>query len=1575
MNQTPTPYHQVQITRSMPAWVRTLHPDHTRRIVQTVRKDYMDENGSPYSWYAAAAPEEQQLLKQCIGYRDTQVKALHAVLSKLKGISEFCKPLLEARLDLATDVEKAQYVHQPFEVVSPWINPPGFEFSPPPVQEPEPTTTRPVGAAQKRSLLEAALHNFEGLDEVGPYDALTQSTHTDEALRGLEPEGFVRLCRKLDLGQQYQDHLHAVYQGTNQAEIERLWIQANRQALKVQALIASLKGLLSRRGRDALVQLCNNERFPHYGEASLHCWRFSLFGIPIHDVLLIGPDQADQNNPCILFIPNDTEHPVREYPSLQAMGAHLRQRVLHSSFRQQLIGFAHKRQQPELSRRLESALFTVTDTGIRKPREASNIHWVKTPLASDPWPVLYQSHTKRLKQDARTIAVPTADADAKARAEQLQHWLDAGMNALNVAAFFIPGLDAVMLAVFAYDIMDSVFTGFAAWEDGDTHEALGQLQSLAINVAVLAGFAVGAKALKASGFVDALESVWHGDRQVLWHADMRGYASTKTLPEQLQPDPQGLYRTPTGTYLRLEGRLHEVFEDSQGQWRVRHPNAVNAYSPRLHHNGRGGWRLAHEQPLHWDDSQLMRRLTPNDNLADADLDAARRSSGIDARILRQVHLGNERPPAQLVELIQRLAVDDETLDIIHRVRQHKPLAAYKNYALPELLQLKGWPEDHVLKVYEGAEPFGAHTRLGGDWRPGQVEIEITLSDLENGELCQVIVDQLDSGVVHALMGDIPVSEQSSKLANLLGDQLQGKHHAIFDSLRASRRVPQSVHAQTLGRQFPGLPDAVLQDLLAATNPQEQQHLAMKRVPLRIGEQARIEQARARLDRALLGLYRKSLSTADSLTLEAALRAEYPAASLAQLFDIAVSDRARAAMLLGQRPIKPRFVSPSHLAGGGLGYHLSGRGMGIEERRLQRLYPALDPIERRNMLDDLRRHGNVGEQITALERQQQILDDHLRAWVAQATPEEQPSRNQLREVLNRVWRRDYVERFTLEHMHIPALPSLPVRLDHIIRLDIDAIGLQEIPEDFLRSFPRLQQLSIRNNSLLRTSSLFRALPDAHELGGLSLIDCGITELTFNERETLASLPALRALDLHDNPLQQLSGLERFTRLERLNLSDCQLYAWPDGLTALMENPHAALHNLDLSGNAITEVPELARVLASPFVAALERADNPARWCILRNPLASEPSLQLANRRVQVEFNLWLLDASDARRSIWDQLFVENAHPELQDIVERLAEVRAMDIDVDVWPLLELISDVRSRAIALHHPDLLPHLTQRLERVALEFANAESNALADALSTLQVEVSILSEVVTTPPHPGRMFNTMRGLYARESVNGCARIIHQGRVTTRAQLRQALDQDPNLNVAQLQLPWLDPLDDLPSDQVLGDDSDLEEIRLRLREELADLLGFPEPGPLQWFYTVAPLSGATIYNVEQRVFSLEADAIARRTWIAQHPDWQIYLRTHFAERFEALNERWVGVITYLEGLQHAAARADHGLPSEVLAGVIDLLGQVLATTPVDANGQLLPVTLNEGQYLEASNLIPARLQQEQAALNEQLTAEADPN
>ncbi|KHL75308.1 hypothetical protein PpSQ1_05940, partial [Pseudomonas putida] len=177
--------HQDLITQALPEWASTLHPRHARGIVQRARASYVDEHGAPYSWYATALPEHREHLRMLTRRRDTCVTQLSNALVGFKDITTFCRPLLSSRLGLEVTVDKAQYNFQPFETVTncgPCAS--GLEVPLDAHRQGEAFVTRPVGPRQSRSLLEAALHNFEGIEQVGPYSELTCAPDDDTPLAG-----------------------------------------------------------------------------------------------------------------------------------------------------------------------------------------------------------------------------------------------------------------------------------------------------------------------------------------------------------------------------------------------------------------------------------------------------------------------------------------------------------------------------------------------------------------------------------------------------------------------------------------------------------------------------------------------------------------------------------------------------------------------------------------------------------------------------------------------------------------------------------------------------------------------------------------------------------------------------------------------------------------------------------------------------------------------------------------------------------------------------------------------------------------------------------------------------------------------------------------------------------------------------------------------------------------------------------------------------------------------------------------------------------------------------------------------
>ena len=1618
----PTPLHQSQITRTLPKWSKVLHPAHTHTVLQSLRKEYLAEDGSPHSWYATADGQAREQLHSAIETRNKYLAQVRQALAGFKDIIDFCTPLLTRQLQVSVPVDRAQYVFQPFEPeANIWVGVPDVEAPLVPDLEVDITATRPVGEPQTRSLLEAALHNFEGLAEVGTYSRLTCAAGSDTPLPGLTMADFVNHCRAVDLGKRYQEHLLATHEGVNRAEIQHLSIAANREALRVQALIARLKGLLSRLGLEALTQLCDGEPQPTYGNQALHCWNFSLFGIPVHEMLFMGPDAPDRQNPCIVYIPGDSEHPVREFASRQDAGKHLRSRLLQSEFRRALVQCAYKDRQKELADNLAHALFEKDEAGRCKPRTLPVLHFTPSLIRSDPWATLYNAHLARMKADAKTIAVPTAEVDARAREKRLKHWLELGMNVLNVAAFFVPGLNTVMLGVFAYDLMSSVFTGFEAWEEGDTRQALAQLESLAVNAAVMAGFATGAKIVQASGFVDALTSVWHEGKEVLWHPDMKPYASTSPIPDQAEPDSLGQLHVDGKTFVKLDGTLYEVFQDAEQQWRIRHPNDAQAYAPPLLHQGNARWQLAHEQPLEWDRAQLVRRLgSYSAGLDDSELDNAMRITDTDQAVLRRTHAAGVRPPALLLDTLKRLQLDNQAQHIITRVRHGLPLAAHENFALPELLRLPGWPEGNVIKVYQGPEPWGESVRYGASDTVGQVEIEVTRNDLDNGQLSQAVLAQMDEEAILQLLGDTPAEHRPSMLNHKLAQRLEQHRGALLSSLQHSQRPTLPPTAQPLARQFPGLPDSALEALLASISNVEQERLAHGRVPLRIAEEARLLQARGRLDRAILGIFRPSLANDDSQRLIQALQAEHPQANSARLLQLALGDRQHCATLLGQQPINPRFRSPLRLASGQLGYPLSGRGSQGRAlpaaRRLRALYPELSGQQISALQTELALAGDLGSVISRLEVEQRTLNRDLNRWVsASANLEERFDRQRCAARLLSASRREGGAQravLMLDYMQMEALPPFTAPMPHIRQLVLDGLQMRRLEGGFLPNFPNLETLKIIGNPDMDAETLFEALKSAPRLRELTLTNNGLTSLSATARQAIGAMPGLRVLvlsrnrlrlnsaslafltrlpldglslgsnqitldeslaaqfqdmihpkvlHLSGNPLRLAPDLRFMARLSHLDLEGCQLQQWPDSLTILMSQPQYQLRYLNLSFNRIRTLTDLPGVLRTPFARDVAARLPERRWLFNYNTLEAQTRARLGSSGVNV-----FEHAGDVPQ--WQGLFRGQASSVEEQLWRDLFDQGENAALLGVLERLAQSAEARRDAVALRERvwSLLENaaqdtvLRERLATVAGDFPPTCGDAGADAFSALEIEVLAHEAAGQAGSRPADLLNLYCKLYRRDQVNQLA-----DRISLKRSVRKQALLDGVFNG---DLPSYDELDD-PS---AFPDIDLEtglvddiELRLALRQSLAAALDYPEPSRGMLYRDTARINQTIINRVKAAVVALDTDATAREQWLNQQPGWVEYLKREHAAQFSLITDFWRPGLDYLYYCLDETADPVTSLDNSVLRA----LTSVMPEHPLDARGILRRVAITEQQYRQGVDLLTAEQQQVENGLLTSLT------
>ncbi|WP_372820967.1 NEL-type E3 ubiquitin ligase domain-containing protein [Pseudomonas parafulva] len=1618
------PYqHEQQILRTLPNWSKDLHPQHFSALLDTQRSPHLYPSGHAYDWYASALPEDQAALRNALNQRAKSVRALQASLSELKGISDFCRPLLQQYFSNEHTPDGEEHS---VDVMQYYTQAANVELPKPGQTE---TVYTPTGTPVYRSVLAAALHNFKSELDRPRFAGLRHFKGDNREFLIHNLTDFIVLTRRLDLGQQYQAHLASIYDGSKAEQIRQDSMLARRDELRVQTRIAYLKGDISQTTYNALHELCADLPTDGSETHEVKCQSLSVFGFELYELMLISI-VTPKARCVVLYLPGDSSETLKEFRSMAECHIHLRTRLLDANVRQTFIGYTAHAVQPALSTRLRNALYsnpTANDAALIA-RTTVNLDTSLTDLPSSPWSELERRHVKRMKADARSIAVPTADVDAQARLERLEFWAVIGMDILNIAAAYIPGLNPVMSLVVGAQMMESVFDALHAWEENDKAQAIAHLKSLAINTGLLVGTVAGGAVLQ-SHFVDSMHSIHVNGQERLWSPNMGGYASDLQLPSELEPNARGQYVYQDKTYVRLGEDLYEQFQDMDGQWRVRHPSDPHAYSPLLVHNDAGAWRVAHENPLAWDIDTLLERQGPvARSLSVEQRNSALLSTGLGADVLRRQLMENTRTPAQLLDAFERLRTSERISGLTRSVREGTRFAAHKNFALNALTQLPEWPSDHVLEVFAGNERAGESITYPRASMPDDHVIQLSREELENGELASIVLAQMDAEPASRLA---PVeAEQTSQVLVLqerLANQLEADRQSIFDSLRAAKVEHTSLATERLSQQFPGLPEVAVDEIVESASPQERTRMNSRdgRIPLRVAEEARLMQASIRLDRAILGLKQTDLATTDTAILRDGLQTQPPKTDAA-LFELATADRNKARQLIGQQPVRPGFRSPLRLSDGRLGYRLSGRGVPGPRARLHVLYPGSTDARINELIASLGEGRVLRDNISRLEYEWRTLSRDIDRW-AQASLDAGIDTGVGWDLMI-AWRNTQERELELTALggEVSTLPKISARFPNVRTLRLNRLGLTALEPDLLACFPALERLEIRGNPQISEPSLTLALQAAPNLRRLVLADNGLTGLSTQMQETLAAMPYLRDLDLGSNSLSlsaadidflaarrletlnlsnnhitlDASSAGRFqhmvdvrhlslrgnplgvapdvgymARLSHLNLSRCNLEQWPQGLTTLMSQRRYQLRELDLSTNRISTLPDLDDILATPFAQGIRARQVGLRWTFNYNALEQEARSGLARIQLVVHEHEGVMspteafmqaDATPAQRLLWADLFGAGENQALLDKLGLLRESADSQqqpayIRKRVWALLEAAGESTE-------------LRERLNDVAEQYPTSCGDAGTDAFSALETEVS-LQKISQGNFTLRDKWTLLRRRYRRELVNNLADRIALARSLRKAALQRMLENNGE------DIPALDPLDDtaaVPDHALLERPVDDIEIRLALRQALADELDYPEPSDNMLYRPTAQLSYKVEANVSNEVKRLDRDPAQVRQWIVEQPTWQLSLRRASASQFEAVTDFWRPGLEYLQYCRDFAAQLDGetlelepitSLSASVKKALENAIGQELPSS----NAKLQPLVLTDAQAAAAYNALRDEQTSVERGLFDSLTREVE--
>lgn len=1242
------PAHHL-ITSRLPLWTRHVHPEHWHAL----RDRHLPEQGLPgheADWFANAAPD----LREAVLASQTRLRRAQDILARalrgLKQIAEFAEPLLRQRLQRDHGFTATLADSELLSVQQEWHWQGGVY----------------TNRHDRQGLLQAALQNFSEDPGFGEFSAvalradisvqpavvqgsvfigpdlpaasveLPSETYQVTPLP-LSPASFARTCRQLDLGERYQAHLRQIFESPRRrATLHQQAVEVHKGRLRVAADLGYLRHALSGAAMEVIESVLDGQASP--------CWQVSVFGIVLHEVLVIDAGAAG----LLLYVPGSA-HALRQFATLHALSTALSRDLLDATALKAFMAYLPLARKADFMRVLEQ-------------NRGGDLHLRRLAISRPLFDFLQDEHLARLKAEARLLAIPTAEADERARKDRVAQWEGIGLNVITLAGFFIPVVGTLLLAVTACQVLDEVYEGYQAWSIGDRDLALRHCKAAGLNLAVLGGLHLAGQIvprLLDSPFIESLDAVRldDGERR-LWKPDLSPYRSHVQLPADLPANSQGQYVQGNRHFIRIEDGLYEQrFDSTSGQWRIVHPADPEAFQPRLEHNGQGAWRAEHEQPQAWGYATLVRRLgLATHDLSDAERVIAGQISGVDKAWLQHVHLGNQPAPLLLADTLERMAAHDKAALAPEGMRAETFRNFYEGtpVADPAVVRLRARYRRltdplcrRLLNRLSTSERLA--WEAGGQLPPGlESDIEQLHSDLPMARAMEGIYLPVATGtdsdrLTFACLERLPgwpaqlrlelrgASPQGPLLASAGAQQARTVRTVLktaegYEPYRGERPAP--------APEDPGLCRAVLQALA----PEDRDALALGAHDA--------QGLRQRLQR-LAGEHRRDL--------------------VKQLWGPARNQHA----YRGLRGGAPTDYPVSSLRASLIA-------------RYRRLFPRATEAEFETTLRNWRLEFRMPEtELERLEDRLAELREQLARW-AQVHPRRQPAVQHLIDA----WRKNdglpladggqipvlALNDLMLENADLATL-ELPDDFDHVEVLNLmENRNLSQLPPRFLQRFPNARHLYLNH-------CRFDRLPTVPSPATVEWLDLQGNRITWDARNQaeLERFANLRVLDMSENPLIASPRLGGLPRLHSLFLSDCSLTELPRGLG----NLHEPLI-LDLSDNQFIRLPD-----------NLQLDRETARSIRLESPwLSPEVHDQIAAYHEAHEVDLLvpdidyeaLLDPDDEDQwQIWSRLPLQYRR-DLRAVAE--SDFYAGQYDrahAQLWQRLRLIdSDPEFRARALGQP---------------------------------------------------------------------------------------------------------------------------------------------------------------------------------------------------------------------------------------------------------------------------------------------------
>ncbi|MGV8888685.1 MAG: NEL-type E3 ubiquitin ligase domain-containing protein [Pseudomonas sp.] len=838
---------------------------------------------TPAPWIKTATDRDHAHLQNANLELWSSRNKIDRFLDKLQNVYQFAEPLLADALKKQFGVEvdvKTTYLYLYLPKETPWYI----------IDSNDGFVTRTV------SLLDAALHNFAANETCEPDSEFISQPDSRGHFavlpikRKMSIPKFQNLCRELDIGAHYSQYLEEQLRprdGVAQYVLQRWITDSEKAAFKAAAQQAVMTGDIDAEARDLILKMLNGQRDLIRNGRQMQFAELFILNSRLTGIVLIAPDLERHHGvvPVIAYVPQDPEHPLKEYPSTSAFMSELARQLRDNavisstgmSYQQYFSRFVDQTQRGHFFGELQQRLFDVkwhdratTDplpNWREIPKTAVNLQFSVTPIRGDLYEHLYQAKLNKILNDAQHIAVSTADTDRNARWAWWDNFKKIVSDIFNVALLvatpFVPGVGELMMVYTAYQITSDVIEGIVDLAEGLRIEAAEHVVGVVTDIIQLALFAAGAKLgeiarLKLSPLVEGMKPVTlpNGEPR-LWHPDLKAYERPDlTLATDSRPDKLGLHAHEGQTVLPLDDKHFAVHKDAQtGGYRVTHPQRPNAYRPELQHNGLGAWTHEAENPRTWDRPTLMRRLGHSvDAFSDAELENARIISGTEEGALRKMYVDHTAPPPLLEDSIERLEIQRLIGETIQRIRTGQALDPSSYWFEPMATYLDDWPADKAIKVYQNADLTGPLRQYGNATATGEQTLSTSLSHILSEQFAQSLVDFLGAPQIEALLGGtFAKTEQVQALRNRLADEAQRRHADVFNYLYQGAQVTADPHVRLIREVFPELPTRAVTTLLSNAEGADLERMAQEHwLPLSIKSRAREAAFEARTNHAYAG---------------------------------------------------------------------------------------------------------------------------------------------------------------------------------------------------------------------------------------------------------------------------------------------------------------------------------------------------------------------------------------------------------------------------------------------------------------------------------------------------------------------------------------------------------------------------------------------------------------------------------------------------------------------------------------------------------------------------------------------------